>query len=118
MNVVLIVLSVLLALMLLAAGGPKLLGAHDLRATFDRLGVNHVLMRLIGAAEVGLAVLLGAAVALGSERLALVAGVAALVVLVGALLSHLRVKDGAAQYAPVLVFLAVGTSVVTVAALA
>ena len=42
----------------------------------------------------------------------------ALVVLLGALVSHRRVKDTVSQYAPVLVFLAVSTSVVAVGALA
>ena len=123
MSVVLIVLSVVLALMLLMAGAPKLLGApaamvDELRGNFDRLGVSHSLMRLIGAAEVGLAVLLVVAVVVGSELLALLAGIGALVVLLGALVSHLRVKDTVSQYAPVLVFLAVSTSVVAVGALA
>ena len=54
----------------------------------------------------------------GSELLALLAGIGALVVLLGALVSHLRVKDTVSQYAPVLVFLAVSTSVVAVGALA
>ncbi|WP_341229233.1 DoxX family protein [Nocardioides salarius] len=123
MSVVLIVLSVVLALMLLMAGAPKLLGApaamvDELRVTFDRLGVSRSLMRLVGAAEVGLAVLLVVAVVVGSELLALLAGIGALVVLLGALVSHLRVKDTVSQYAPVLVFLAVSTSVVAVGALA
>ena len=123
MSVVLIVLSVVLALMLLMAGALKLLGApaamvDELRGNFDRLGVSHSLMRLIGAAEVGLAVLLVVAVVVGSELLALLAGIGALVVLLGALVSHLRVKDTVSQYAPVLVFLAVSTSVVAVGALA
>ena len=123
MSVVLIVLSVVLALMLLMAGAPKLLGApapmvDELRVTFDRLGVSRSRMRLVGAAEVGLAVLLVVAVVVGSELLALLAGIGALVVLLGALVSHLRVKDTVSQYAPVLVFLAVSTSVVAVGALA
>lgn len=123
MSVVLIVLSVVLALMLLMAGAPKLLGApssmaDEVRVNFDRLGVSHSLMRLVGAAEVGLAVLLVVAAVVGSELLALLAGIGALVVLLGALVSHLRVKDAVSQYAPVLVFMAVSTSVVAVAALA
>lgn len=89
---------VVLAVVFLGAGGAKLAGVPLIRANFERWGLPDAARLGIGAIEVVLAVL--AVLALGDDGLARVVAVAALVVMAGALATHVRAKDEPKEYPP------------------
>jgi uncharacterized membrane protein YphA (DoxX/SURF4 family) len=97
-----IVLSVLLALVFLGAGLPKIAGpvAAERRADLTRLGLPPGVTPLIGLIEVAAAGVLIAAVATDEPDLALVGAALLVVTMLGALFAHVRVRDSLAHIAP------------------
>lgn len=87
-----------LAALFTVAGGLKLLGLAKSRADFERFGLGDGARLGIGALEIGLVAV--ALVGLSSPTAALVAAVGALIVMVGAFATHVRVRDGATEYVP------------------
>ena len=101
-----------LAVIFVLTGLTKLAGVQMMRANFERFGLPDSARLAIGAVEIGLAVL--AVIGLGSETTAIVAAAGALMLMVGALATHVRVKDGPDQYvAPVIVTVAAVVALVT-----
>ncbi len=102
MEIVPTVLSILLALVFLAAGLPKIAGpqAGQRRADIVRLGLSPSLTPVIGLVEVAAAGLLVAAV-VGDDSDPAQLGAALLVLTMGgALVAHVRIRDSLAHTAP------------------
>ena len=100
-NIALWILQALLALLFLAAGSSKLLGAEPMVATYEKIGVGQWFRFLTGIVEV-----LSAALLLVPG----LAGVGALLIvatLVGAIFTHLFIIGGSPVAALVLLILAV-----------
>jgi uncharacterized membrane protein YphA (DoxX/SURF4 family) len=100
MFVVTIVLAVLLALAFGMAGVQKVTGAKMMLDSADHLHYSHGLYRIIGVLE-----LLGAAgllVGLAVWPLGVAAGVGLVLLMAGAVISHLRVGDNAKVFGPAL----------------
>ena len=98
MSVPVIVLTVLVVLLFLAAGIPKITAAPRTVEQADHLGVPRGLYRLVGVLEV-----LGAAgvvVGLWLPWLGAAAGVGLVLLMLGAVGSHLRAKDPLKALAP------------------
>lgn len=87
-NIVLWVLQIAAAAMFFMAGLPKLLGAQQVVAVFDAIGVGQWLRYLTGALEVA------GALALLIPRLSGVGALLMLCVMVGAVYTHLFVIGG------------------------
>jgi putative oxidoreductase len=101
MDTVPIVLSALLGLAFLAAGGSKIAGpvAAERRADIARLGLPASVTPMIGLIEVATAGVLIAAVAADEPDLARLGAALLVVTMLGALFAHLRVRDSAAHLA-------------------
>ncbi|HEV3484610.1 MAG TPA: DoxX family protein, partial [Vicinamibacterales bacterium] len=101
MQTVPIVLSVLLALVFLAAGLPKIAGpmAGQRRADIARFGLPPGVTPAIGLIEVATAGVLIAAVAAGNPNLARLGAALLVVTMLGALFAHVRVHDSVAHTA-------------------
>ncbi|MFB6362266.1 MAG: DoxX family protein [Halobacteriales archaeon] len=101
----------LLGLGELAAGGTKLVGVESQIETFEHLGYPQWFRLVTGGLEVlaGVALLVSFLVA---PTLALAGGLLALVVLIGALASHLRVGDEPSEMVPAAVMLLLAAAVV------
>lgn len=89
---------IFLAVIFAGAGGAKLAGVTLIKANFERWGLPDAARLGIGAIEVVLAVL--AIVALGDDDLAKLVAAASLVVMAGALATHVRAKDEPKEYPP------------------
>ncbi|MBY8863448.1 DoxX family protein [Nocardia sp. CA2R105] len=114
MTIAAIVISVILALLLAAAGIPKLLGVASATSTADHLQVSSALYRVIGACECAASV----GLIVGSvwwSPLAAAAAVGVTVLMIGAVIAHLRVKDAAAKLAPALLALALAVAALVLA---
>ncbi|MFD7323310.1 DoxX family protein [Streptomyces sp. NPDC059875] len=101
MNVTSIVLAVLLAVFFLPLGTAKMLALPQMRELAAESGMSVTVYRRIGALEMAGAagLLLGLAVPL----LGLLAGGGLLLLLIGAVLTHLRKGDGPQKYAAAVV---------------
>lgn len=91
-DVALIVLAVIFAL----TGIAKVAGVRFTKESFERFGLSDPTRQSIGVVEVGLAAL--AVIGLGANTVAAIAAVGALIIMVGAFRTHIRVKDSADQY--------------------
>jgi len=111
MHIAVIVLSVLLALEFAATGMMKVLETGTARGNAAHLGISLRLSRLIGIAE--LAAVAGLIGGLAFRPLAVVTAAAVILLMVGAVGSHLKAGDKGAAVLP-----AVVTGCVTVALLA
>ena len=111
MHIAVIVLSVLLALEFAATGMMKVLETGTARGNAAHLGISLRLSRLIGIAE--LAAVAGLIGGLAFRPLAVVTAAAVILLMVGAVGSHLKAGDKGAAVLP-----AVVTGGVTVALLA
>ena len=96
-----VVLTVLLAIAFGAIGSAKLLAVPSMRARAEHVGLGIDAYRAIGALEVAGAVGLVAGFSLPLLRA--LAALGLLLLLVGAVVAHLRVKDGLKEMAPALV---------------
>lgn len=98
MGVIAIVLQVVLGLAFLGAGGSKLAGAQQMIEDFDRFGYPRWFMYFTGAVEItgALAVLVGIFVPV----LAVLGGLLLAATMVGAVATHLRMKDPGSKIAP------------------
>jgi len=116
MSVAIIVLSALLAVAFLGAGGLKLAGAKQSLQMRDQLHVGAQLWRLVGALEVAGAV--GLAVGFVVPVLGIAAAVGLALLMVGGIVAHVRAQDlRNAGPATLLLMLAVATAVLRVASI-
>jgi uncharacterized membrane protein YphA (DoxX/SURF4 family) len=112
MTVTASVLTVLLALVLVATGGAKVAAVPDMRQRADHLGFDVRTFGAIGVLE--LAGVVGLVVGLFVPLLGLVAAVCLAALMAGAVVAHLRAGDRLAAAAPAVV---VGALAVAVAVL-
>jgi uncharacterized membrane protein YphA (DoxX/SURF4 family) len=96
------ILTAVLGLVFIAGGAMKVAGAADQRATAARLGYPYPVYRGIGAVETagGAGLLIGLAVA----PLDVVAAAGLVLLMIGAAISHARVRDQFANTAPSIAF--------------
>jgi putative oxidoreductase len=98
------VISVVLGLAFLAAGGSKLanLGPHEQEfVRYDLPGPPPQLTRvLVGSVELIAAALLAIAAIASSSSVAIIGAIVVIFAMTGALATHLRLRDSAAQMAP------------------
>lgn len=97
-----LVLTVVVSVVLVATGALKVVAVPDMRDRAAHLGYSVTAFRLVGALELaGVAGLWWGRQE--SEPLGVAAAVALLALLVGAVVSHVRVGDGVADVAPAVV---------------
>src|SRR3954470_18630805 len=101
MFIVTVVLAVLLALAFGAAGGQKVAGVKSAVDTADHLRFPHNAYRGIGVLELLAAV--GLLVGLAVWPLGVAAGIGLVLLMIGAIVVHLRVGDNIKVFAPALV---------------
>lgn len=101
MFVITIILAVLLAPAYLASGGGKIAGAGFAMEGADHLGFSHQMYRVIGVFEILGAI--GLLVGLGVSWLGVAAGVGIVILMILAIVFHLRAGDKAAQFGPALI---------------
>jgi hypothetical protein len=101
MFVVTIILVVLLALAYAMAGGQKVAGAKSAMDQADHFGIAHDRYKIIGALEIIAAI--GLLVGLAVWPLGVAAGVGLVLLMVGAVIVHIRAKDKIALFAPAIV---------------
>jgi len=110
--VVTIVLSVLLAVAFLGAGGTKLAGLAMQRGNAEHLNIPYVAYRGIGALEVAGA--LGLLIGLAVPALGIAAAIGLVLLMIGAAIAHLRNGDGINAVLPsVILFLLAAATLVT-----
>lgn len=107
-----IVLEVLLGLAFLASGGQKLAGAKGQKEMFEHLRYPEWFLYVAGLVEAVGA--LGMLIGLLSPILALLAGLLLAAQMVGALVSHVRVKDAVGKMAPALALLVLAAAVIVI----
>lgn len=112
MNVAVTVCSVLVALVLLAAGTPKALGQATALERVTQLGYTHALARAVGGVEIAGAV--GLLTGLVWPAIGLSAAIGSVLLMAGAAVSHSRVGDAFVHIAPAVV---VGVLAASVAAM-
>ena len=98
MGVLTVILQVALGLAFLGAGGSKLAGARQMKDDFDRFGYPRWFMRFTGVVETTGA--LGVLVGVFAPVLAVLGGLLLAATMVGALFTHVRVKDPGSKMAP------------------
>lgn len=98
MSIVIGVLSLLLTIAFVGAGGARLAGARPMRGYSERLGLSPVAIRAVGALE--LAAAAGLIAGLWVRPVGLAASIALVFLLVAAVARHLRLGDPAALVAP------------------
>ncbi|MBK1784789.1 DoxX family protein [Prauserella cavernicola] len=98
MSIVIGVLSLLLTAAFVGAGGARLAGAQPLKSYAGHLGLSTQVNHAIGALE--LAAAAGLIVGFWFRPVALAASIGLVVMMVGTVLRHLRVKDSPAVAAP------------------
>lgn len=106
------VLTVVLAIAFAAIGGAKLLAVPSMRARAAHVGLGVDAYRLIGALEVAGAA--GLVTGLAVPLLRAAAALGLLLLLVGAVVAHLRVKDGVKDMAPAIVLGALAAALLAV----
>lgn len=101
MFVITIVLGILLALAYGMSGVQKIVGAKMAIASADHVGASHGLYKVVGALELLAAI--GLLVGLAVWPLGVAAGIGLVLLMVGALVFHIRAGDKIAQFAPAVV---------------
>ena len=101
MSAALDVVAVLLALVFLALGTAKILGLRPMRERAAEVGFSTAAYRRIGLLEVAGAI--GLLIGLIEPLIGVLAGAGLLLLLGGALVTHIRKGQGAAKFAPALV---------------
>lgn len=101
MFIVTVVLAVLLALAFGAGGGQKVAGVKSAMDSADHVRFSHNAYKGIGALELLAAV--GLLVGLAVWPLGVAAGAGLVLLMIGAIITHIRVGDKIAQFAPALV---------------
>lgn len=96
MFIAVVVLSILLAIAFLGAGGAKLAGAKQMRESAEHLGFSFPAYRGIGALEVAGAA--GLLIGLAWAPLGIAAAAGLTLLMIGAVAFHLRAKDPAARW--------------------
>ncbi len=109
-------LTVLLGVAFLFAGYAKVRHAEPVTTTLDDLGVGRGLQKVIGALEIlgGLGVVVG----LWLEPLSILAAIGLVLMMVGAILWHVKAKDSLKNTAGALLLLAFSGVVLTLQAVA
>ncbi|HEV7806961.1 MAG TPA: DoxX family protein [Solirubrobacteraceae bacterium] len=97
------ILAAVLGIVFFGAGIPKLTGQQKMVDDFERWGYQPAVLAATGAVEVLAAVLLLVGIAI--DALAITGGLLVVVVMIGALWTHTRVKDPVAMWAPAAVLL-------------
>ncbi|MEU6827194.1 DoxX family protein [Nocardia beijingensis] len=116
MTIASIVLAALLALEMIAVGAPKVLAVQAMRERATHAGIPVSGYRVIGALEiVGAAGLL---IGIGWHPIGRLAGVAIVLLMVGALITHVRAKDKLADMIPAIVTALLAVTYLVVASLA
>jgi len=110
MNIVAIVLQVLLGVAFLGAGASKMAGAQTQVKNFDRWRLPQGWRPIVGLVE--LIGALGLLVGVVLPWVAAIAAVLLVVVMLGALLTHVRIRDVAQHFVPPAVLLCLAASVV------
>lgn len=105
------ILTVILAIAFAAIGGAKLLAVPSMRARAEHVGLGVGAYRMIGGLEVAGAAGLVAGFAVPLLRA--LAALGLLLLLAGAVVAHLRVKDGLEEMAPALVLGALSAILLT-----
>lgn len=98
MFIVTVVLAILLALSFAAAGGPKVVGAKSAMEGADHLHIPHNAYRGIGVLE--LLAVVGLLAGLAVWPLGVAAGAGLVLLMIGAVITHIRVGDKIAQFGP------------------
>ena len=112
--VLLAVSGVLTALVLVGAGGSKIAGKPAMRESAEHFSIPWNQYRLIGFAEIAGAV--GILVGIWLNGLGLVAGIAVVALMVGAVAFHVRAGDAINGIVPAIVALAISAVYVVVQA--
>lgn len=110
MGILTIVLQVVLALAFIGAGASKLTGAQQMVDDFDRFNYPRWFMYFTGGLEVVAA--LGVLAGIFVPVLAVLGGLLIAATMIGALATHIRVKDPASKMAPPSVLLVLAIIVV------
>ena len=99
------VLGALLALAFLGAGGAKLAGAPAMRQSAEHLGFSFTSYRVIGVLEIAgaIGILLGLS-HYGGVPVGVTAAAGIAILMIGAVVTHARAGDKAAQWSAPLVF--------------
>jgi hypothetical protein len=100
MFIVTVVLAIVLALAFGAAGGQKVAGVKAAMDNADHFHISHNAYKGIGALE--LLAVIGLLVGLIVWPLGVAAGAGLVLLMTGAIISHIRVGDKIAQFAPAL----------------
>ncbi|WP_280492059.1 DoxX family protein [Nocardia asiatica] len=108
MTIASVVLALVSAVFFAAIGASKALAAPSMRERAAHVGYTVAAYRAIGCAE--LAGALGLLLGIWCRQLGVVAGIGLLLLLIGAVVVHVRTGDGVREFAPALV-----SCVVTVA---
>ena len=103
MQILAIILQVLLGLAFLMSGGPKLVGSEEMVKDFERFGYPRWFLYVTGAVEITGAIGMFAGIFL--PVVGALAGLWLAAVMLGALFTHLRIKDPASKMVPALVLL-------------
>jgi uncharacterized membrane protein YphA (DoxX/SURF4 family) len=98
MFVATIILSALLALAYAMAGGQKIAGTKTMLDSADHLHVAHRTYRLIGVLELLAAI--GLLAGLAFWPLGAAAAIGLVLLMIGAVVAHLRAGDGVARFGP------------------
>lgn len=114
LQVLALVSGALCALFMAAAGISKVTGQPAMRASADHFSIPWERYRLIGVAEIAGA--LGIILGVWVRGVGLAAGLGAVALLAGAVMFHVRFRDGMKRSAPALVALAVSATYVAVLA--
>jgi uncharacterized membrane protein YphA (DoxX/SURF4 family) len=112
MSVVAVVLSVILALAFLGAGFAKVSGQQMMMEAADHFGFPRSQYKLIGVAEIAGAA--GLLIGIAVTALGVAAAACLTVLMIGAVIVHIRAKDAFGMYVPALV-LAILSGIATVA---
>lgn len=110
MGVLTVVLQVVLGLAFIGAGTSKLVGTQQMVDDFDRFGYPRWFMYFTGATEVVAA--LGVLAGIFVPFLAVFGGLLIAAVMVGAVSTHVRMKDPGSKIAPPVILLALSIVVV------
>lgn len=100
MFIVTVVLAILLALAFGASGGQKVAGVKSAMDQADHLHIPHNAYKGIGVLELLAAI--GLLVGLAVWPLGVAAGVGLVLLMIGAIITHIRVGDKIAQFGPAL----------------
>lgn len=92
------ILQVVLGLAFLGAGASKLTGAQQMKDNFDRFGYPRSFMYLTGAIEV--TGMVGMISGIFFPVLAVVGGLLLAATMIGAIFTHVRMKDPGSKIAP------------------